>query len=209
MNAAKSHRSAFAVRTPPVWPGARIGLMGGSFNPPHEGHQIVARTALRRLHLDRLWWVVTPGNPLKSHDELQSLAERLEAVEAMARHPAMVTTALEVDLGTPYTAATIDFLVGRHPSTRFVWIMGADNLATFHRWQRWKDIAAMVPIAVVDRPNWHFPALSSPAARALARYRVHERDAAKLPLRAPPAWVFLTTRLSKQSSTALRNQPRT
>lgn len=180
--------------------------MGGSFNPPHEGHVVVARTALKRLRLDRLWWIVTPGNPLKSHDALSSLSQRIEAVEEFAQHPAMETTAFEADLGTPFTAATIEFLVARHPLTRFVWVMGADNLAGFHHWQRWRDIAAMVPIAVVDRPAWRFPALSSPAARALARFRLRERDAAKLPLHVPPAWVFLSTRLSEQSSTELRRQ---
>ena len=204
MTAVTTHRSAFSVRTPPVWPGARIGLMGGSFNPPHEGHLVVARTSLRRLRLDQLWWVVTPGNPLKSHGALPAVANRIKAVEALANHPRMVTTAFETDLGTPYTAATIEFLVNRHPLARLVWVMGADNLATFHRWQRWRDIAAMVPMAVIDRPGWHFPGLSSPAARSLASARIREENARFLPFQKPPAWVFLTTRLSNQSSTALR-----
>lgn len=207
MTSAKTHRSAFSIRTPPVWPGARIGLMGGSFNPPHEGHLVVARASLRRLRLDQLWWVVTPGNPLKSHGGLPATDSRIEAVEALAKHPKMLTTAFETELGTPYTAATIEFLLKRYPQARFVWVMGADNLATFHRWQRWRDIAAMVPIAVIDRPGWRFPGLSSPAAQALASARIREENARFLPFRKPPAWVFLTTRLSKQSSTALRAGP--
>lgn len=204
MTSAKTHRSAFSIRTPPVWPGARIGLMGGSFNPPHEGHLVVARASLRRLRLDQLWWVVTPGNPLKSHGGLPATDSRIQAVEALAKHPKMLTTAFETDLGTPYTAATIEFLLKRYPQARFVWVMGADNLATFHRWQRWRDIAAMVPIAVIDRPGWRFPGLSSPAAQGLASARIREENARFLPFRKPPAWVFLTTRLSNQSSTALR-----
>ncbi len=206
MATVKTHRSAFSIRTPPVWAGARIGLMGGSFNPPHDGHLVVARTSLRRLRLDQLWWVVTPGNPLKSHGGLPATDSRVKAVEALAKHPKMITTAFERDLGTPYTAATIEFLLNRYPHARFVWVMGADNLATFHRWQRWRDIAAMVPIAVIDRPGWRFPGLSSPAARSLALARIREENARFLPFRTPPAWVFLTTRLSNQSSTALRNQ---
>lgn len=178
--------------------------MGGSFNPPHEGHLVAARTALRRLQLDRLWWLVTPGNPLKSNDALPEFNKRMEDTERLARHPRMTVTAFETDLGTPYTAATIGFLKKRFPQARFVWVMGADNLATFHNWQHWQKVAASVPIAVVDRPGWHLKALASPTARTLAQSRLDENDAALLPRMAPPAWVFLKTRLSNQSSTALR-----
>lgn len=204
MSSAANKTSALLVKTPPVWPGARIGIMGGSFNPPHEGHLVVARTALKKLRLDSLWWLVTPGNPLKSNGALPTLENRIEAVESMFNHPKMVATGLERELGTPYTAATVDFLTTRFAQTHFVWVMGADNLATFHRWQRWRDIAARVPIAVVDRPEWRIAALASPAARALAKYRYRERFAATLAQRNAPAWIFLTTRLSAQSSTALR-----
>ncbi|MCH9808938.1 MAG: nicotinate-nucleotide adenylyltransferase [Alphaproteobacteria bacterium] len=180
--------------------------MGGSFNPPHEGHGIVAATALKRLRLDSLWWLVTPGNPLKSTGALAPLETRLEAVRKLARHPGMQATGLEADLGTPYTAETVKFLIDRFSNTRFVWVMGADNLADFHRWRRWRDIAASLPIAVVDRPGWRLAALSSPAAGALARNRQNEGNAANLAALEAPAWVFLTARLSPQSSTALRNQ---
>lgn len=192
------------VKTPPVLPGQRIGVMGGSFNPPHDGHLVVARTALRRLQLDQVWWLVTPGNPLKVHGGLAPLHERLAACRALADHPAMKITALEADLGTPYTAATLAFLKRRYSAARFVWVMGADNLAGFHRWQHWREIVGGFPIAVVDRPGWRLPALASIAARAFAGKRVPESRAASLPALPPPAWTFLTTRLSPLSSTDLR-----
>jgi len=192
------------VRAPLALPGQRIGIMGGSFNPPHEGHLIAARTALKRLKLDRLWWLVTPGNPLKNNHELAPLSDRLAAIRAMTTDSRMVLTSFEEQLQTPFTAATLAFLTLRHPGTHFVWVMGADNLATFHRWQRWRDIAATMPFAVVDRPGWHLAAMASPAARALARYRINEEEAASLALRSPPAWTFLTTRLSPLSSTEMR-----
>lgn len=202
---ASRHHSAFSILTPLAWPGARIGIMGGSFNPPHEGHYIVAETAIRRLRLDRLWWLVSPGNPLKSNSGLAKLEDRMAEVSELAKHPRMVATAFENELGTPYTAKTLRFLAHRFPRTRFVWVMGADNLANFHHWRNWRGIAATVPLAIVDRPDWQFKALSSPAARAFARDRLAEQEAARLPQMAPPAWVFLTTRLSGQSSTLLRN----
>jgi len=195
---------SIGVRTPLALPGMRIGVMGGSFNPPHEGHAIVARTALRRLQLDRLWWLVTPGNPLKSHDELAPLEERMTAARALADGPRMEVTSFEAQLGTPYTAATLEFLLRRYPATRFVWVMGADNLAGFHGWQSWRDIAAHMPFVVVDRPGWRLAPLSAPAARALAPYRVPASAAPVLASLQAPAWTFLTSRLSSLSSTELR-----
>lgn len=200
-------RSAFGslgVRAPLSLPGQRIGVMGGSFNPPHDGHRIVAETAMKRLGLDQLWWLVTPGNPLKPQTGLHSLAGRTGLVRAFARGPKMKITSFEQELGTGYTAATLAFLRRRHPRVRFVWIMGADNLATFDRWQHWRSIAAAMPIAVVDRPGWRHAALSSPAALALSRSRLPESEARSLADRRPPAWMLLTTRLSTLSSTALR-----
>jgi nicotinate-nucleotide adenylyltransferase len=194
------------MSTPPAaMPGQRIGLMGGTFNPPHEGHLVAARTALRRLRLDKLWWVVSPGNPLKSHRDLAPLAERMAASRALASDPAIEVTDFEAGLGSPYTYATIKFLRRRYPHVRFVWVMGADNLATFERWQHWRRIADLVPIAVVDRPGWRLRALASPAGRYLARRRLPESAAPLLPGCKPPAWVFLTARLSGASSTALRS----
>lgn len=189
---------------PLALPGQRIGLMGGSFNPPHEGHVVIAETALRRLKLDQLWWIVTPGNPLKSVAGLLGLERRVAASRALASNPAIKVTGFEAELGSPYTYATVRYLRRRFPGTRFVWVMGADNLATFDRWQHWREIARLVPIAVVDRPGWHLKALASPAAWAFAGRRLPEPAAALLAFRKPPAWVFLSTRLSKTSSTALR-----
>jgi nicotinate-nucleotide adenylyltransferase len=196
--------SSFKARPPLAFPGQRIGLMGGSFNPPHEGHLICALTALRRLKLDQLWWMVSPGNPLKSGEGLAGFKERMAMSRALAHDPKIKVTGFEAELGSPYTYATLRFVKQRYPSTRFVWVMGADNLATFDRWQHWHDIARLVPIAVVDRPGWHLKALASPAARLLAGRRVPQSAAPLLPAMTPPAWVLLSTRLSEASSTALR-----
>ncbi len=192
------------VKTPVAQPGQRIGIMGGSFNPPHDGHRIVAETALKRMQLDQLWWVVTPGNPLKSNGALPSQASRMAACQSFARGPAMHITGFEAELGSPYTAVTVEFLTRRYPGVYFVWVMGADNLASFHRWQNWRRIAALVPLAIIDRPDWRLKALSSPAAQALAISNVPESLAATVPSRQPPAWTLLSTRLSPLSSTVIR-----
>ena len=203
----KAHTfGSIKVRTPPVAPRLRIGIMGGSFNPPHDGHLIVAATALRRLKLDQLWWVVTPGNPLKDHKGLPSQSERMRLCRALARHPKMKVTGFEAELGSPYTAVTAGFLRARYPGTNFIWVMGADNLSGFHRWQHWRDMAATLPIAVADRPGWRLKAMASEAAHALARRRWPEHQAAHIGDTANPAWVFLTSKLLSLSSTALRDQ---
>lgn len=193
-----------AIPTPPAPRGRRVGLMGGSFNPPHAGHLLAAEVALERLGLDELWWIVTPGNPLKSHGALRPLPERMAAVQALASHPRMRVTSFEAALGSPYTAVTLQFLKRRYPAVRFVWVMGADNLATFHRWQDWRGIAAAMPMAVVDRPGYRLNALASKAALALRRSRIPEAEAGALALKSPPAWVFLTNPLAHHSSTAIR-----
>lgn len=180
--------------------------MGGSFNPPHAGHRLAAEEALQRLGLDELWWIVTPGNPLKSHGALKPLAGRMAAVQALSRDPRMRVTSFEAALGSPYTAVTLQFLKRRYPGVRFVWVMGADNLATFHRWQDWRGIAAAMPIAVVDRPDYRLPALASKAAKTLERSRVPEANAGALAAMPPPAWVFLTNPLAPHSSTAIRQE---
>lgn len=192
------------VKPPLIQPGQRIGVMGGTFNPPHDGHALVSRTALRRLGLDQLWWVVTPGNPLKANSGLPPAEERMAWCRELAPDSHMRITSFEEELRTPYTAATIAFLVRRFPGVRFTWIMGADNLASFHRWQNWRQITRMVPIAVVDRPGWRLRALASPAAQWMRRnYRPEER-AMTLADAPAPAWTFLTGPLSKSSSTELR-----
>ena len=190
---------------PPIAPGLRIGLFGGSFNPPHEGHVLVARTALRRLRLDRIWWLVTPGNPLKDVSGLPSQAERMAACRArVGRDPRMVVTGFEAEIGTRYTAETIRYLTRRCPGVRFVWLMGADNLAGFHRWQEWEGIARSVPIAVIDRPGASLRAASAKAAQRFARGRIDETDAGELAGLVPPVWVFLHGPRSEASSTRLR-----
>lgn len=192
------------VHTPCVAPGMRIGIMGGSFNPPHLGHLIVAETAMRRLKLDQVWWVVTPGNPLKDRSGLPSQEARIGLCESMITNPRMKVTGFERELDSPFTAVTTSFLTRRYRGTHFVWLMGADNLATFHRWQDWQGIASAMPIAVVDRPGWRLKALASKAAHALARRRWREGKASRIVGKNRPSWVFLTGRLSGLSSTDLR-----
>ncbi|HJU30223.1 MAG TPA: nicotinate-nucleotide adenylyltransferase [Hyphomicrobiaceae bacterium] len=191
---------------PPASPGQAIGLLGGSFNPPHAAHRMISETALKRLGLDKVWWIVSPGNPLKRGTDAAPFAERLVQCRAMAKNPHIVVTDFEADLDSPFTASTLAFLKTRNPLVRFVWIMGADNLAGFHRWLRWREIFTMAPIAVVDRPGWRMKALASKAARAYADARVPETEARGLVLRPPPAWTFLTGPLSQLSSTSLRNK---
>ncbi|HVV41464.1 MAG TPA: nicotinate-nucleotide adenylyltransferase [Nitrobacter sp.] len=185
--------------------GMRIGLLGGSFNPPHAAHRAISLYALKRLQLDRVWWLISPGNPLKDVRALHDLGERAAAAQATAHDPRIDVSCLEAVIGTRYTIDTITYLRRRCPGVRFVWIMGADNLAQFHRWENWRQIAAEVPIAVIDRPPQSFRALSAPAAQALARWRIPEADAGRLVARRPPAWVFLTGMKSALSSTGLRN----
>jgi nicotinate-nucleotide adenylyltransferase len=192
------------VVLPPHAPGLRIGLFGGTFDPPHEAHLAVARMALKRLRLDFVWWLVTPGNPLKDILGLAPLGERLAAARRLARHPRIVVTGFEADLGVRYTFETVRYLEARCPGVRFVWLMGADNLKGFHRWRQWRGIAASLPIAVVDRAGLSFSATAGLAATALAGVRVPEAAARTLPGRRPPAWVYLHGLKSPLSSTALR-----
>ena len=184
--------------------GMRIGLLGGSFNPPHAGHLHISMVALRRLRLDAVWWLVTPGNPLKDTRDLAPLAERVAAARAKACHPRIKVSGIEAALGTRYTVDTLAALQVRAPGVRFVWLMGADNLAQFQRWRDWRRIAALMPFAVIDRPEATLSATHSRAAIALAADRVPECAAATLAMRAPPAWCFLHGPRSELSSTRLR-----
>lgn len=197
--------SSVAQALPPYANGMRIGLLGGSFNPPHLAHRAISLFAIKRLKLDRVWWLVTPGNPLKELGALRDLSLRMDAARQLARDPRIAVSCLESVIGTRYTADTIDYLRRRASGLRFVWIMGADNLAQFHRWQNWQRIASQVPMAVIDRPPSSLRALAAPAAQALARYRLPENEAGGLADRPPPAWVFLTGMKLRLSSTGLRN----
>ncbi len=191
---------------PPAFPDMRVGLLGGSFNPPHEGHRHISLAAMARMRLDKLWWLVTPGNPMKSTVHLPSLAERLSLAAELAAHPAIEVTGFEAALPTAYAIDTVRFLRRRFPGVHFVWIMGADNLRSFHRWQKWRDIAALVPIAVVDRLGPSLYATGGIAGQALGRWRIPESAAKTLPVRKPPAWAYLHGLKSPLSSTALRRK---
>ena len=194
------------LRRPPAEPGMRIGLFGGSFNPAHEGHRLVAVQCLKRLALDRIWVLVSPGNPLKDHSELASLADRVASTERVMDHAQIAVTGFEAAHGFRYTYQTLDYLVAAEPGVKFVWIMGADSLMTFDRWERWEEIAQTMPMAIYARPGATFRATRSKAAVALEDFRLPEDSAETLADAEPPAWVYLRGVMSAQSSTAIRKQ---
>jgi nicotinate-nucleotide adenylyltransferase len=198
------HAQAACLRMPHAEKGMAVGLFGGSFNPPHAGHALVAEIALRRLRLDALWWIVTPGNPLKDGRELAPLAERVRLSLQVAPDPRVKVTAFEASYRIRYTADTIALVKARNPGVDFVWIMGADNLRDFHRWQSWRRIFETVPIAVIDRPGSTLSFLSSVAARTFDHARVDEADAPRLARMKAPAWTFIHGPRSSLSSSALR-----
>lgn len=189
---------------PPHAPGLRVGLFGGSFNPIHEGHRLVAEQCLKRLGLDAVWLLVSPGNPLKDHSELAPLTARVAAARELTANPRIHVTAVEAAHDFHFTVDTLEWLSRACAGTRFVWIMGADNLSQFDRWERWEDIARLMPIAVYARPGSTFRATVSRAATALKKYRLPEAEAETLASREPPAWVYLHGVTSMQSSSAIR-----
>jgi nicotinate-nucleotide adenylyltransferase len=182
----------------------RIGLLGGSFNPAHEGHRFVSLAALRRLKLDRLWWLVSPQNPLKGRTDMAPLAERLAGAAACARHPRIEVTDIERELGTRFTVDTLERLRRRYPTARFVWLAGADILPELRRWRRWRRLFSIVRIAVIDRPGYAYRAKVCAVARAMEFGRRRESDASSLWRQRVPAWVFLHGRRHSASGTALR-----
>jgi nicotinate-nucleotide adenylyltransferase len=188
-------------------PGMRVGLYGGSFNPAHEGHAHVAETALARLGLDRVIWLVSPQNPLKRRAPAD-LAARMAAARAMAHGPSMIVSDLETRLGATYTIDVIRILKARFPGVRFVWIMGADNLAGFHRWRGWTEIMRQVPMAVVARPGYVLAGGLAAAARRFSHARRPSGQAGALAATPAPAWVYLTAPLNFISSSSLRRQAR-
>ena len=193
-------RSAFAPR--------RVGILGGSFNPAHEGHRQISLAALGRLGLDEVWWLVSPQNPLKPASGMAPIDRRLADARAVARHPRIRVTDIESHLGTQFTADTLVKLVRAFPRTRFVWLMGADNLTQISRWERWPQIFHAVAIAVFNRPTYCFRALSGLAARRFAHRRLAATAAGLLARKRPPVWVFLFTRLNPISATAIRARRR-
>lgn len=184
--------------------GMKVGLYGGSFNPAHDGHAHVAETAKRKLRLDRVIWLVSPQNPLKSRHETADLAERIAGARALAQGYGMVVAAVETQLGSNYTIDTIRGLKARFPGVKFVWIMGADSLASFHRWKGWTQIMHEVPIAVISRPWISLKSRFSPAAIRFARFRRSPQSGPRLAYAKTPAWTFLFGRFNFQSSSALR-----
>ena len=189
-------------RLPPA--GAKIGLLGGSFNPAHEGHREISRTALKRLGLDEVWWLISPQNPLKPRAGMAPLAARLAQARALARHPRIRPTDLERVLGTHYTVDTLVALSARFPRTRFLWLMGGDNLIQLTHWKDWQYIFQLVVVAVFDRPTYALRACGGKAARRFADRRVGEGRAKSLAHGSPPAWVFLHQRLNPASATGIR-----
>jgi nicotinate-nucleotide adenylyltransferase len=184
--------------------GMKVGLYGGSFNPAHPGHAHVAETALRRLGLDRVIWLVSPQNPLKPSHETEALTRRIWGALRYAEGPSMIVSDAETRMGSQYTIDTLRALKTRFPGVHFVWIMGADSLASFHRWRGWTQIMRQTPVAVVSRPWIALKSRGSPAARRFARARIPSSAAKTLPFRKPPAWVYLRGPLNFTSSTALR-----
>lgn len=196
------------LKMPHAGKGVAVGLFGGSFNPPHAGHALVAEIALRRLALDQLWWMVTPGNPLKNAGDLAPLAERLQLSEKIAKNPKIKVTAFEAAHRVRFTADTLALVKARNPGVDFVWIMGADSLRDFHRWQRWRRIVMTFPIAVVDRPGATLSFLSSVVAKTFDYARVDEGDAPRLARMNAPAWTFIHGPRSSLSSSAIRKVAR-
>ena len=188
---------------PPVRAGLRVGLLGGSFDPPHAGHLHISREALKRFGLDRVWWLVSPGNPLKRAGPAP-LADRMAAARALVDHPAIAVTDVEARLGTRYTAETLAALQAACPGVRFTWLMGADNLVQFHRWERWREIMARVPVGVLARPGLRLAAQTSVAARAFAHARLPAAESRRLGKAAPPAWCFVNVPMVDLSSTEIR-----
>jgi nicotinate-nucleotide adenylyltransferase len=185
-----------------------VGLFGGSFNPAHDGHAHVAETAMRRLGLDRVVWLVSPQNPLKDARDSAPLSERMASARAAASlaaaGPSMIVSDFESRVGTQWTIDTLRVLTARHPGVRFVWLMGSDNLADFHRWRGWTDIMELMPVAVIARPGSLHHSRTAPAAARYASARIPTSRARRLPDLEAPAWTWLTAPLNPRSSTALR-----
>jgi nicotinate-nucleotide adenylyltransferase len=192
---------------PLATPGQSIGLLGGSFDPPHAGHAHITREALKAFGLDRIWWLVSPGNPLKRHGPAP-LADRMAAAGRLMQHPRVVVTDIEARLGTRVTADTLAALISIYPGVRFVWLMGADNLASFHLWRDWQFIMDRVPVGVLARPGDRISARMSPAARAYARYRIAGQASHLLARAEAPAWCFVNVPMVDLSSSRIRAEGR-
>ena len=184
--------------------GQVVGLLGGSFDPAHEGHVHITRTALKRFGLDRVWWLVSPANPLKKRGPAL-LSDRMARARQVMQHPRVEVTDIESRLGTRYTAETVAALQARYPAVRFVWLMGADNLAQFNRWQDWRWIMDNVPVGVLARPNDRISARLSKAARVYREAMLQGRASEVLGRGDAPRWCFVNIPMSDASSTAIRS----
>lgn len=191
------------LRLPPARPGGVIGLLGGSFDPPHAGHVHITREALKRFGLDSIWWLVSPGNPLKSHGPAP-LERRMQAARAIMQHPRVYISDVEAQIGARYTAHTLAVLRAELPDVRFVWLMGADNMAQFHLWQDWRQIMESVPVGILARPGARLAARASVAARIYENARVPQDQARILGRLQAPAWCFANVPMIAMSSTRLR-----
>ncbi|MEO1551189.1 MAG: nicotinate-nucleotide adenylyltransferase [Pseudomonadota bacterium] len=189
--------------SPLALPGQSVGLLGGSFDPPHAGHVHITRRALRRFGLDQVWWMVTPGNPLKAEGPA-SIERRVAACHGLMSHPKVTITDIETQLNTRYTADTLQGLRARYPGVRFVWLMGADNLVSFHRWDEWRTIMRSVPMGILSRPGEQIAAGLSPTARIFATSRVPKHAARGLARMQAPAWCLVPGPMVEMSSTQLR-----
>jgi nicotinate-nucleotide adenylyltransferase len=183
---------------------SRVGLLGGSFNPAHEGHREISLLALKRLSLDAVWWLVSPGNPLKDAADYAPYEERLRIARKVSDHPRIIVSNFEERKGLQYTVDTLGTLRALWPQIDFVWLMGADSFASFHRWRDWKRIASLAPMAVFNRPGHETAWKAAPAADELDAFRLEESAAANLADAEPPAWVFIAESQNAQSSTAIR-----
>ena len=183
--------------------GRAIGLLGGSFDPAHAGHAHITRHALKRFNLDAVWWLLSPGNPLKARGPAP-MDQRIERARSVMQHPRVTVTDIEARLGTRYTAKTLAALKARYPGVRFVWLMGADNLAQLHHWQDWEWIMETVPVGVLARPGDRISARMSPAARLFSKHRISGRASHLLGHAAAPAWCFVNVPMVDQSSSAIR-----
>lgn len=191
------------LRLPPARPGGVIGLLGGSFDPPHAGHVHITREALKRFGLDSIWWLVSPGNPLKSHGPAP-LERRMQAARAIMQHPRVHISDVEAQIGARYTAHTLAVLRAERPDVHFVWLMGADNMAQFHLWQDWRQIMETVPVGILARPGARLAARASVAARIYENARVPQDQARILGRLQAPAWCFANVPMIAMSSTRLR-----
>ncbi|MEM8571157.1 MAG: nicotinate-nucleotide adenylyltransferase [Pseudomonadota bacterium] len=200
MNRNTSERNA-----PIVLPDMTIGLLGGSFDPPHAGHVHITRWALKAFGFDAIWWLVSPGNPLKPSAPAD-IARRIAAAESLMVHPRVHVSDFEARQGTRYTAETLAALSSRYPGVRFTWLMGADNLRSFHRWEDWAQILSRFPVGVLARPGEQVAAGLSPAARRFARFRLPPQAARCLARAEPPVWTLLPGPMLNLSSTALRKR---